>query len=339
MDRSYFDLAIISLPLSNSAMQWSELTSFYRQGINRDFVLVTMVAKQGSSYRQPGARMLVRDDQAICGSVSAGCLEDEIARATEPVFRDRVPRLLTIDTRPHYGCPGQITLLLEVLRPTEGAALFTQIEAHLLNRSPFTVVTDYRDLNPAGALTALSTAATTSLAALPNVLAETVGRRPRLVVVGGGDDATAVSKAALLAKWDVQTVAPTDIQFAPNRLITDFPPDNRTAIVFMTHNLGCDVACLQAVLPQAYSYIGVIGSGRRRRELVSGLEHSADPLVLENLEKLFCPAGLDLGANDTGDIAISILAEIQCLWSGRDASSLRMRMNPIHCPDASVASQ
>jgi len=311
-------------------MQWSELTSFYRHGKALGFVLVTMVGKQGSSYRQPGARMLVRDDGVFCGSVSAGCLEEEIARAARAVQQDGTPRLLTIDTRPHYGCPGQITLLMEALHPAAGEALFSSVEARLHARDPFTVVTDYSDLTNRGPLTRVLANDRADDRAKTGILLQRVGRRARLVVVGSGDDATAISKAALLARWDVQTIATVDIQFAPAQLAVQFPPDDRTAVVLMTHNLGFDVACLHEVLPHSYSYVGVIGSVRRRSELIHGLETMGDTTALGHLEKLFCPAGLDLGATETGEIALSILAEIQCLWAGRSAGSLRDRAEPIH---------
>lgn len=310
-------------------MQWNDLTRFHQVARSRTYVLVTMVTKRGSSYRQPGARMLVRDDGAFSGSVSAGCLEDEIARAAAPVRADGVARLLTIDTRPHYGCPGQITLLMEPLHTDAGDALFDAVGAKLRAREPFSIATDHRDLTRRDPLTRMIREEDPEEAEA-GVLIQRVDRRPRLVVVGTGDDATAVAKVALLAGWDVQAVGSMDIQFAPARLATLFPPDDRTAVILMTHNLGLDVACLHRILPLPYSYIGVIGSSRRRSELIENLETTGDPAVLASLDRLFCPAGLDLGATESGEIALSILAEVQCLWSGRDAGSLRERGRPIH---------
>jgi xanthine/CO dehydrogenase XdhC/CoxF family maturation factor len=317
-------------------MQWSELTAYHRQSKSHGSVLVTMVGKRGSSYRQPGARMLVRDDGEICGSVSAGCLEDEIARATRPVFEDGTPRLLTIDTRPHYGCPGQITLLMEAL-PTDAAEkLFAEVEKEILARRTFSVVTEFGDLTKRTALTRVVHDGADEVQSRADSLVQHVGRKPRVVVVGAGDDATAVAKTAMLAKWDVHNVAPEEVQFARAELSKRFRPDDRTAIVLLTHNLGLDVACLSEVLPLPYSYVGVIGSVRRRSEIIQGLETTGDEAVLASLENLHCPAGLDLGANDAGEIALSILAEIQCVWSGREAGSLRDRGEPIHQSERTV---
>ena len=311
-------------------MQWNDLTVFHRGAKSRGHVLVTMVEKRGSSYRQPGARMLVRDDGTTGGSVSAGCLEEEIARATQPVHHDGTPRLLMIDTRPHYGCPGQITLLMEALHPDTGDALFAIVGEKILARQPFTITTEYCDLTNRGPLTRVMADDEPAARTRPGVLVQRIGRRPRLVVVGAGDDATAVAKAAMLARWDVHNVAPEEVQFARAQLAAKFPPDDRTAIVLLTHNLGLDVACLSEVLPLPYSYIGVIGSVRRRNEIVQGLETTGNVEVLASIDGLYCPAGLDLGASDAGEIALSILAEIQCVWSGRGAGQLRERGEPIH---------
>jgi xanthine dehydrogenase accessory factor len=311
-------------------MQWSDLTSFHRSAKSHAHVLVTMVEKRGSSYRQPGARMLVRDDGAVCGSVSAGCLENEIARATKPVQQDGLPRILTIDTRPHYGCPGQITMLMEALHPHAGDALFATVEKKLLARQPFAVSTEYGDLTSAGPRTRVLGDDAPEAHSCPGVHVQHVGRRPRIVVVGAGDDASAVATAAALARWDVHTVTTEEVQFSYGNLAEKFSPDDRTAIVLLSHNLGLDVACLSEVLPLPYSYIGVIGSVRRRNEIIQGLESSGNIEVLSSIDNLFCPAGLDLGASDAGEIALSILAEIQCVWSGRGAGPLRERGEPIH---------
>ncbi len=316
-------------------MQWSELAAFYRASHASRVVLVTLVVKEGSSYRQPGARMLVRADGASCGTVSAGCLEDEIIRATSSVHLDGRARLLTIDTRPHYGCPGKITLLLEAIEPAYGCELFDFIAQQLEARRPFSVVTDCRDLEADGPFTRALPNASPEEPASERRLIERVGRQPRLVVVGAGHDSTALAKTALLAHWEVHCVAPEDIKFQPARLVTRFTPDDRTGIVLMTHNLGHDIACLSELLPLGYSYIGVIGSARRRRELVNGLEAANAYSAIEQLDRLSCPAGLDIGAADAGEIAVSIMAEIRCTWSGRDAAPLRTRTQPIHAHDRS----
>jgi xanthine/CO dehydrogenase XdhC/CoxF family maturation factor len=273
--------------------------------------------------------MLVNITGGFSGSVSAGCLEEEIARTAIEVLRTNQPRLLTIDTRPHYGCPGQITLLLEILAPPHAAALFKAIHQHLLQRSSFTLATDYREL-PGDFPATRVVSDTKQPHAASKILHQIVEPCPQVIVVGAGDDAQALAKTALLAKWTVHTVNPTDFQFAPQSLSARYPADARTAIVLMTHNLGHDAACLDVVLREPYGYIGVIGSGKRRRELITALETTGNPTTLSRLDGLFCPAGLDLGAGEAGEIAISILAEIQSVWSGRDARSLRLRATPIH---------
>ena len=311
-------------------MQWNDLVGFHRTAPSRSHVLATMVEKSGSSYRQPGARMIVRDDGERCGGVSAGCLEDDIARAARAVFDEKAPRLLMIDTRPHYGCPGQIKVLLELLTPERAAALFSKAGNSIEARRAFAVVTDYRNLGDSIACTRIDEHPDSRLTTRSGVLVEHVGLLPRVVIVGEGADAVSVAKAAALAGWDLHVLSPESVQFARGSIARKFSPDERTAVILLTHNLGLDVACLADVLPLPYSYVGVIGSLRRRNELVQGLEETENPAVLASIDRLFCPAGLDLGARESGEIALSILAEIQSQWTGRDAGSLRERAGPIH---------
>lgn len=317
-------------------MQWNELAVFQLGAPTRAHVLVSMVGKRGSSYRQPGARMLVREDGAFSGGVSAGCLEDEIARAAAPVLKSGVPRLLSIDTRPHYGCPGEITILLEPLSPEYCDDFFSLVRECIAARSPFTVATRFTGLQGVLPLTRITGAEEEPVQSEGGILLEHVGRRPRIIAVGDGDDATAVSKVAALAGWQTHVVAPESVRLNAGKLTRDFSPDDRTAVVLLTHNLGLDVSCLNAVLPLPYSYVGVIGSQRRRTELVEGLESSGGMESLACLDRLHCPAGLDIGSADASEIAISILAEIQCLWSGRDAAPLRERTAPIHQSERTV---
>src|SRR5437773_3638934 len=80
------------------------------------FALATVVRAQGSSYRRPGARMLICADGATAGSLSGGCLEEEVARRAMEVMRTGKPSLLSFDTRLRFGCNGTIEIFVERLR-------------------------------------------------------------------------------------------------------------------------------------------------------------------------------------------------------------------------------
>src|SRR4051794_18442958 len=80
---------------------------------NESFALATLVRSVGSSYRRPGARMLIARDGERAGSVSAGCLEDEVAEVGREVIATGEARLLTFDTRRRFGCSGSIEIFVE----------------------------------------------------------------------------------------------------------------------------------------------------------------------------------------------------------------------------------
>src|SRR5438093_13718513 len=78
--------------------------------------LATLVRARGSSYRRPGARMLVARDGSTVGCLSGGCLEDEVVAHAEKVIKTGLPTLLSFDTRLRYGCTGAIEVFVEKVR-------------------------------------------------------------------------------------------------------------------------------------------------------------------------------------------------------------------------------
>src|SRR5437879_1121828 len=95
---------------------------------SRAWALATLVQTEGSTYRKPGARMLVDSDGSTLGVLSGGCLEEEIGRHGKKVIADNSPIVLSFDTKRLYGCDGQLKILIELL-PSAGrnGNLITQI--------------------------------------------------------------------------------------------------------------------------------------------------------------------------------------------------------------------
>src|SRR5207248_9542449 len=77
------------------------------------FALATVVRAQGSSYRRPGARMLISADGATVGSLSAGCLEQDVASPALEVLKTGQPAIISFDTRKRFGCAGKIDIFIE----------------------------------------------------------------------------------------------------------------------------------------------------------------------------------------------------------------------------------
>lgn len=103
--------------------------------------LATVVKVRGSSYRSPGARMLISDDGQWVGSISGGCLEGDALRKARKVMADNLPQTVTYDTREEsnqnlgigLGCNGVIDVLLEPIDPSnlDGTlGLFQQMMQH-----------------------------------------------------------------------------------------------------------------------------------------------------------------------------------------------------------------
>src|ERR1044072_5730842 len=80
------------------------------------FALATLVTARGSSYCRPGARILICADGTPAGSLSGGCLEEEVVRRAAEVMRTGEPALMTFDTRLRYGCNGSIDIFVEAAR-------------------------------------------------------------------------------------------------------------------------------------------------------------------------------------------------------------------------------
>jgi xanthine/CO dehydrogenase XdhC/CoxF family maturation factor len=83
----------------------------HRRG--EQFALATIVRTQGSSYRRPGARMLICEDGKTVGSLSASCLEQEIASRALEVLKTGEPAIMRFDTRKRFGCAGEIEIFVE----------------------------------------------------------------------------------------------------------------------------------------------------------------------------------------------------------------------------------
>src|ERR1700694_5578004 len=97
---------------------------------HQPLAFATLVRAQGSSYRRPGARMLICPDGETAGSLSGGCLEEEVARRAFDVLRKGIPSLMSFDTRLRFGCNGTIEIFVEAARES----FFAEVAAHVGER-------------------------------------------------------------------------------------------------------------------------------------------------------------------------------------------------------------
>ncbi len=310
---------------------WPFLFDFARKHRGGKLALASLVAREGSSYRQPGARMLIAGDGAFCGSLSGGCLEEGIANASREVLAGGRPRKMTIDTRPHFGCPGKLHILIEEISGDVPAA----VEQALQERKAVTLLTD-------------DTGTRIASRGGSGLLVERVEPPVRLIVVGWTPDIEPVLSFAASLGWqrhrivreqrmiaETPRVAGEAIRaLAAGELKEQYPPDAATAVLVMTHHLATDLAFLKEILPAGYGYIGLLGSRRRRETLLAELGALGlleDPSVTD---RFYAPVGLDLGGHHPATIALAIVAEIQAALAGAPAGFLRDRKGSIHASPA-----
>ena len=173
-----------------------------------------------------------------------------------------------------------------------------------------------------------------------------------LYLFGAGYDAVPLAQLAGELGWRV-TVADHRPSYAraerfpwarqillaqPGHLPEDLQFDNRSCAVIMSHNYLQDQALLRDLLGAPLAYLGVLGPHQRTQRLLADLQKEGVAPSDEQAARLFSPVGLDIGAETTEEIALSILGEIQAALTGRQGGSLRDHPGPIHDrPTASSA--
>jgi xanthine dehydrogenase accessory factor len=318
----------------------------------KPMALATIVATTGSTYRRAGARLLVPAEGDPIGNISGGCLEGDVARIGREVMRDGKPRVATFDLTADddavwgygLGCNGAFEIFVE---PTTGAVEASGALRQALAGSPVCLATVLS--GPHAGLHRLETdgAAAAALAdATPRIVEEDGERvfyEPMLpplclVVCGAGHDAIPLVRQAAELGWRV-TVAdvrrsllnherfPGAADFVdadPAGAAEAIGPDERTAVVLMSHSYLRDIAYLRSFLDEPRVYLGVMGPRGRTEQMLAEIG------APEAVERLHAPAGLDIGAEGPEEVARAIVAEILAVTRGRDGGPLRERRGSIH---------
>ncbi|MFN3375849.1 MAG: XdhC family protein [Burkholderiaceae bacterium] len=308
----------------------------------RRALLATVVRTWGSSPRPVGSIMALCEDGAVVGSVSGGCIEDDLidrhtrawagpASAADRGLAHRIPSGppsfvkygVTADEAHRFGlpCGGTLELLLEYDPDPQGlAALVTALgEGRLMQRS--VRLAD-------GQVTLTPAQAPADLVLTPEQLTNTFGPEYRMLLIGAGQLTEYLATMALFSGFAVTVCDPREeysrawnvpgatlTREMPDDVVLSFRPDRRTCVVALTHDPKLDdLALLEALQTEAF-YVGGIGSRRnneaRRARLI---EHFGQTEA--SLQRLRGPIGIYIGSKTPPEIAVSVMAEILAVKNG-----------------------
>jgi len=167
----------------------------------------------------------------------------------------------------------------------------------------------------------------------------------QLVLVGAGNDAQITAQMAELLGWEIiitdgrpghasadRFVSSCQVIVAnPEAILDQIRVTDQTAFVLMTHNYNYDLSVLKLLLEQKrLNYIGILGPKKKFERMLSDLENQGFDLNEELLSKIYAPIGLELGAETPAEISLSILAEVQAVFTSTQGSFLKQKEGPIH---------
>ena len=291
-------------------------------------VLGTITRTWGSAPRPPGSSVAIRDDGLVAGSVSGGCIEDDLVdKAREGALSTGLPQIVRYgvdaDTAQRFGlpCGGLIELVLE---PVQACTRLQQLQDKLARgervRRVLQIASGEVELQPAND--------TDELSLTDSTLTTHHGPRWRLLLIGAGQMTQYLAQMATALDYQVLVCDPREeyasgfevpgatlLRGMPDDTVLDIKPDGHTAIIALTHDPKLDdLALMEAVNSPAF-YIGAIGSRLNQAKRKARLkEHFG--VTDAQLARLHGPVGLKNGARTPPEIAISILAELTAVRYG-----------------------
>jgi len=311
-------------------------------------VLATLVRVEGSSYRRPGARLLLTADGRRIGAISGGCLEADLVERARGVRARGVAEVVIYDTTAEndlvwgvgLGCHGVVRVLLERIEaPPAWAA-----ELRAAAGARRTVRLRVRHDGPDPLRWGTRLAASAEGAPAAGEWEQPVPPPPALFILGAGEDAPPLATLAATLGWHVTVADPRPafvtrerfpaatrvLAAPPEQLIPLLDPGPDALVVVMTHHYVHDRPLLGALLGRPLAYVGLLGPRRRAARILADLAATAPAAAAELGRRLRAPVGLDLGADGAEQVALAILAEMQAVLGGRDGRPLREREGPIH---------
>jgi xanthine/CO dehydrogenase XdhC/CoxF family maturation factor/CTP:molybdopterin cytidylyltransferase MocA len=355
----------------------------------KSVVLATVVHIEGSAYRAPGARMLIREDGFFTGAISGGCLEGDVLRKALMVISELRPTLITYDTSDEkgnngigasLGCNGIIRILIEPVDQEDEKNPLNLLRVSVKERTPSILVTFftpenkkstqqgtklllkednpivtsvrlpveptqcYPDIKQAFATRSSSFVHYEQTGDTVHAFYQYISPNYSLIIAGAGNDVIPVVQIAEILGWDVTLIDGraaynTVERFpgcqlmtgSPEEIWKDIQTDPQTAIVLMSHNYAYDKAFLKLVLNSDAAYIGLLGTPGKRDKMFMELKEEGISLSAWQKERVFGPTGINIGAETSEEIALSIVSEIKAVFAGAPSdASLRNQEKSVH---------
>ncbi len=312
--------------------------------------LATVVALEGSSYRKPGVRMLISEDGKMTGAVSGGCVEKEVLRQAQSVFKDNIPKIMTYDGRYRLGCEGILYILIEPFSPS--VSVVDNFQEILKGRKTFQVSAYYEKKDATNPLFG----SMFTLGGTPQVFRDDFkpdsslsifkqNMSPcfQLFIIGAEHDAVQLSSFASKTGWEVTVVA--DVSEEKN--ISDFPGaldfisclpealeteqiDHQSAVILMTHSYVKDLKYLLRLSDTEPVYLGLLGPAKRREKLLNEFLERHPEVSDSFFDRIYGPSGLNIGAETPQEIAVAIIAEILSVVRDKEPMMLKNKIGRIH---------
>ncbi len=307
------------LSVLNSAVSWLKA--------GHSLAIATVVQTWGSAPRPVGSWLAIREDGQVAGSVSGGCVEDDLIRRvqTEILTRD-TPEMVVYGVSQQeaarFGLPCGGTLRLLVEPKPELAILEKLLEAiatHQITSRTVNLLTGKSTLDVGNR--------NDEFVCTEQKMVTTYGPRWRMVIIGAGQLSLYTADFALASDFEVIVIDPreeyaeglnrTDLTFIkgmPDDVLLEIGVDPHTAVVALTHDPKLDDMALMEALRSPAFYVGALGSRKNTQKRKDRLMEF--DLSKEQVDRLHGPVGLYIGARTPPEIAVSILAEVIAIKYG-----------------------
>jgi xanthine dehydrogenase accessory factor len=285
--------------------------------------LVTVVRTIGSSPRPVGSLVAFRADGSQVGSVSGGCVEEDlIARLLAGEFDGTRVYIteygVSSEDNEKWGlpCGGRLELAIQQL-DTKDLSWVTGAHQAMSARQTLS-----RSVTLASGETQISSAEHFGpLEKSDNVLTHCFGPRHRLLLVGAGQLAASLSTLALAMDYEVLLADSREwaldqwqgpeirkILGLPDDVVREHAADEHCAVITLSHDPRVDDMALMEALDSACWYVGALGSVRTTEKRLQRLSQLG--LSSEALTRLHAPVGLSIGSKTAMEIAVSIMAQL-----------------------------